>query len=318
MKLTLVYHGSIYLPPFYVLLHRRSDDSPVGGHGSAQDVKEWLESDKVEPLDENFNFTEVSELVLTARDVSLSSDKVVFMDENDPTEQTPDILTSSSKSSHPFDSILHILGKVKGGNLRNLTISRISTFYSCSVMPTNVIEEIVSLVGSNIVDLKLEGYSVLPEGICHLQLPCCRNLHVKDLIDLDHCIDADAMGSFDSLDTHELMMEPGGEYPGAEQGLDRPPCFYEEEGGGIGADLWPTDEEQQTKRCIRPYTRPLMNLAEEFKRRGAKICVDLYNDDRGMTTRRLCLDGWAFEVLTMEDTFDMLDNDEEIKYGEFS
>jgi hypothetical protein len=72
---------------------------------------------KVEPLDDNFDFTEVSDLVLTARDIR-SSDKVVFMNENDPTEQTPDLLTSSSSSSHPFDSILRILERLKSGNLK--------------------------------------------------------------------------------------------------------------------------------------------------------------------------------------------------------
>lgn len=184
-------------------------------------------------------------------------------------------------------------------------------------MPSNVLAEIVRLVGSDLVDLKLEGYSILPEGIRHLEkLASLEVLHVKDLLDLDHCVDADAAGSFDTLDIHELMMDPGGPYPGEEQGLERPPCFYEERKGGIGADLWPTDEEQQTKRCIRPYTKGLLDLAEEFKKRNAKICVDLYNDDRGVTTRKFCLDGWAFEVLTMQDSFDMMDTDENVTFGE--
>ena len=142
MKLTLVYHGNpTHHPPFYVLLHRRSDASPVGGTGNSQDVREWLESDKVKPLDDNFDFTEISDLVLTARDVR-SCDKVVFMDENDPTEQTPDILTSSSGSTHPFDSILQILGRVKGGNLKVRVngrggIMKISNLNAKSLLPTS-------------------------------------------------------------------------------------------------------------------------------------------------------------------------------------
>jgi len=145
MKLELVYVGNPFLSPFYIL--RRREGFPVGGAGSAEEVQNWLESDKVDPLRDDFDFTAVEILYLTGRDVRVS-DRVVFMDENDPTEQTPDILTSRSDSRHPFDSILEILRRVeRSTKLTKLVVSGISTNHSGAVMPSDVLEKIVQLVG---------------------------------------------------------------------------------------------------------------------------------------------------------------------------
>ena len=152
------------------------------------------------------------------------------------------------------------------------------------------------------------------------RLTSLRDLDVKDLLDLDFCIDSDTAGSgYDEFDIYELMMDPGGEYPGAEGGLVRPPCHYKEGEEGVGIDLWVGGwEEASSKRCIRPYTQCLLDLVGHMRTTNdgrGRLRVDLYSEDRGATTRKLCVDGWAFEVLIMEGGVDMGGDDEEIKYG---